>query len=340
MSFFLLSILLFVMTLLVVWPIERYAARLRLIDIPNERSSHIKPTPRGGGLAIWLSYSLALIFYYDSLSSGLQELAGLLLVGGGVIALVGFLDDRFGIPVWPRFIVHLVVAALCVGEIERLPVLPVPGVEVSLGWLGYGLFTLLIVWTINLYNFMDGIDGIAAAQAVCVASGAALVLMLVGRIEEASLLLLLAVCCFAFLFWNWPPAKIFMGDVGSAYLGFVIAIFAIVSALEKGVSIWTWMILMAVFWVDATCTLIWRMSTKQSWRQAHRSHVYQVMARQWASHKKVTLSVIVINCFWLFPWALMTVIWPQWGLPCVLAASVPLVYLVFRFGLGKTQNSF
>ncbi|RDE22993.1 glycosyl transferase [Motiliproteus coralliicola] len=338
MSFYLLAILLFVLALMIVWPLKRYAANLLLIDIPNERSSHVHPTPRGGGIAIWFSFSLALIYQYDALSGGLQTLAWLLLIGGGLIALVGLLDDCFNVPVWPRFSAHLIVALMSVAMLEKLPTLPVLGGEVSLGWVGYGVYALLIVWTINLYNFMDGIDGIASAQAVCVALGAALVLLLSGRSDEAGLLTLLAVCCFAFLVWNWPPAKIFMGDVGSAYLGFVIAIFAIVSALNDGVNIWTWMILMGVFWVDATCTLLWRMASRQSWHEAHRSHVYQVMARQWRSHKKVTLSVIGINVFWLYPWAVMTVIWPQWAFLCVLVSSLPLVYLVFRYGLGKTQE--
>ncbi len=334
----LLATVLFLSTSLLTYLVKRYALQLSLIDKPNKRSSHSMPTPRGGGLALFLCFSATLGFLYAALSPVSKNLVELIIIGGAVIAIVGLLDDRFGVKSGVRFAVHSAACIATVSSMESLPVLQVFNAEYSLGWAAYPLYIVAAVWLLNLYNFMDGIDGIAAAEAVCVAVGAAVILYWGGRSEEASLLLLLALACLGFLVWNWPPAKIFMGDVGSGYLGFVFAVFALYTSAYDGISLWTWIVLLSIFWVDATATLTWRMFARQRWSEAHRDHLYQVMARKWSSHKKVTLAVIATNMLWVFPWALTTMVFPELAFLFVIICALPLLLLVFTFGLGSDQQ--
>ncbi len=336
MSYELLLVSVFVSTVALTWVIQRFATQLSLIDIPNIRSSHKVPTPRGGGVAIFLCFSIALLVICKSQTVQLRDLVEFLLLGGATVTLVGLLDDYMGVPSPVRFCVHSVVAACVVTSMEPLPSLFLFDFKFSFGWFAYLVYTLAIIWLLNLYNFMDGIDGIASSEAICVSCSAAFILTMSGHPQEGSLLIMLALACLGFLIWNWPPARIFLGDAGSGYLGFVFSVFALYTSSLEGVNLWTWVILLGVFWVDATCTLLWRIFTGQRWGQAHRAHLYQVMSRKWDSHRKVTIAVIAINAFWLFPWALMTSLISDWAFIFVIIAVSPLVFLVFIFGLQKS----
>ncbi|MCD8139712.1 MAG: hypothetical protein LUE17_08040, partial [Planctomycetaceae bacterium] len=125
--------------------------------------------------------------------------------------------------------------------------------------------------------------------------------------------------------WNWPKARIFMGDVGSGFLGFVIGVFWLVSAGTPA-GFWGWPVLMAVFLVDATCTLLFRIYRGENWRDSHRSHAYQLMARKYG-HSRTTLAVIVINIVWLTPWAAVISLYPSWSAWAAVAAYAPIVCL-------------
>jgi len=120
-------------------------------------------------------------------------------------------------------------------------------------------------------------------------------------------LICLGVSSIGFLLWNWPAAKIFMGDVGSGFLGFVLCVLMLATSQGKGISLWTWLILFGLFLVDATVTLMRRMIQREKWYSAHRSHAYQWLARQWGSHTRVTLLALAINVFWLLPIAYLSI---------------------------------
>jgi Fuc2NAc and GlcNAc transferase len=165
----------------------------------------------------------------------------------------------------------------------------------NISWVRNLLAFIGIVWMINLYNFMDGVDGLAAIEAISVSLFAGGLLLLQGSTGMAMLCLVIALSVGGFLMWNWPPAKIFMGDVGSGFLGLVFGTIAIVSENSYPMPLFVWLLLLGVFVIDATATLIWRVCQGEKWYKAHRTHVYQLAVQAGYTHKQVTLTVLGIN---------------------------------------------
>jgi Fuc2NAc and GlcNAc transferase len=317
--------------------VRRLALSHGVLDIPNERSSHSSATPRGGGLGIVIAFTTSLVVL---VAVGACRSDLLVALGGGLaVAAIGFLDDRSSIPAGVRLGVHFAAALWAVYWLGGLPRLMIGAAEVSVGWVGDVLAVLGIVWTLNLFNFMDGIDGIAASEAVFVAIGAALLSLLHGGWSDvAPVALLFSAACTGFLLWNWPPAKIFMGDVGSGFLGFVIAVLAIASARDQPATPWQWLILGGVFFVDATVTLIRRAGRRQRLYEPHRTHAYQWLARRWGSHRRVTVGVTVINVVWLLPCALLQTLYPQLSGWLLAAAFTPITVLALVAGAGRLER--
>ena len=286
--------------------LRRYAlTRPKLVDMPNERSSHQIPTPRIGGVAIVLTFLAGLPIL---VSAGLVApptafgLAG----GGALVAAVGLLDDRGDVPARWRLLAHFASAAWVLAWLGGGPALQVFGHSVTFGLVDFVLYALYLVWLLNLYNFMDGVDGIAGVEATTVCLGATLVhgLAMPAGAGTAVPLLLLSVV-LGFLVWNFPPAKIFMGDVGSGFLGITLGALSIDAAWRAPALFWSWVILLGVFVVDATVTLFRRVSRGEKFYIAHRSHAYQYATRKLGSHGRVTVTVGLINLFWLLPLSLL-----------------------------------
>ncbi|MFL6601424.1 MAG: MraY family glycosyltransferase [Steroidobacteraceae bacterium] len=322
--------------------LRQYAIRSGLIDRPNIRSSHSVPTPRGGGLAIVFTSLLAATFL--CLVHMLAWRTFVALAGGGLaVAAVGFIDDRHPLPARVRLAVHLGAALWCLAWLGGLPPLQLANRVVHLGWSGYVLGALAIVWVLNLFNFMDGIDGIAASEAIFV-TGAGAVLgswMAAAAVSSggaAAAAAVVAAACSGFLVWNWPPARIFMGDVSSGYLGYVIATLALAAGHENPVAMWIWLLLGGAFFVDATVTLIRRLLRGEQVYEAHRSHAYQWLAREWKSHGLVTLTVMLVNFIWLLPWAVAATLHPELVLWEALAALLPLAVLALLAGAGRGER--
>lgn len=314
-----------------------YALKHDVMDVPNARSSHQQPTPRGGGLAIVVSFSLALlVLFFLAVIPGHLLLA--LLLGGGMIAGIGYRDDHRSVSAGVRMIIHAtaVLLALVLLNVWDLvypwnPWLP--------GWMNVPLWTVAIVWLLNLYNFMDGIDGIAGVEAVFVAASIALFVFLSQPSGIFLLPLLLATSVLGFLAWNWPPATIFMGDVGSAYLGFVLGVLMVVSPDVLSIPVWSWVVLLGVFLVDATYTLLRRVSTGQQWYSAHCSHAYQIASRRWRSHQAVTVLVLVINILWLCPLAFVLMTQEQYRILLIFLAFLPLLVGVYVLKAGERSDT-
>jgi len=318
--------------------LRRYAVSRQVLDIPNERSSHTVPTPSGGGLAIagaWLAICLGLI------ELGLVDQNIALSIGPPaiLIAAIGFADDQLTLSTSLR------LAIQCAGVIWFLLYLDAP-LFVGISWLdnlpifSYVISGFALIWLINLFNFMDGIDGVAASEAIFLALGMTLITFISvskNPLELASIAL--AGACLGFLAWNWPPAKIFMGDAGSSFLGFVLGAIALAISSEYAISVWPWVILFGVFLVDATVTLLRRCFSGQRWYEAHRSHAYQRLARRWDSHRKVTLSVVGINVCWLLPMALWAAARPDYGAAIAALALLPLTVLAVWIGAGRPDKS-
>lgn len=324
----------FVLTYALTARLRRYALTNSMLDIPNQRSSHTVPTPRGGGVAVVISFVLAtgIMYGFNQLSVGFL-LA--IVVGGGGVAMVGFLDDHGHIAARWRLLAHFCAALTAVYWVGGLPALEILGETFQLGVLGHIVAVVLLVWMLNLYNFMDGIDGLAGIQVISTCVGGAVLYVLVGQPAMGALAITLACCAAGFLIWNFPPARIFMGDAGSGFLGFILGVFALQAGWIESQLFFSWLILLGVFVVDATFTLFVRLLRRERIYEAHRSHAYQHAALHYGSHLKVSLGVLAINILWLFPmayWVAQQHIDDGAGL---LIAYLPLLFVAIRFRAGR-----
>ena len=327
---------------LLTWLLRRYALARSLMDIPNARSSHSVPTPRGGGVAIVLSFLLALVLMTASSEVPFSVACALFGAGAG-IAVLGFLDDHGHIAAGWRLLGHFISAVWAMYWLGGMPPLSLLGSTLDMGWLGHALAVVYLVWLLNLYNFMDGIDGIASVEAVCVCLGGALLY----RLSESTspiilgsfgLPLVLGCAVVGFLFWNFPPARIFMGDAGSGFLGITLGILSLQSAWLTPDLFWSWLILLGVFIVDATVTLLRRLLRGDRIYEAHRSHAYQYASRYFGRHLPVTVAVGAVNLLWLLPVALWVGIGGLDGLAGTLMAYSPLIWLAIKFNAGQAEQ--
>ena len=311
---------------------RRYALSRQLMDRPNERSSHSVPTPRGGGVAIVVAFLAGLLAFGDGTS--VATIVALLFSGVGVAA-VGLVDDHGHIAARWRLLVHFSCAAWIIYWIG-VPRFDWMGVGIDLGSLGTVLAVLYLVWMLNLYNFMDGIDGIAGVEALIVGAGGTAMYWLAGlpSVGDVGLPALLAASTLGFLVWNFPPAKIFMGDAGSGFLGLMLGALSLHAAIARPVLFWCWLVLLGVFIVDATMTLIRRLLRGERVYEAHRSHAYQHAMQEYGDHRRVTLAVAAINVFWLLPWAAAIAGEQVSGVVGLVAAYLPLLALALRFRAG------
>ena len=305
----------------------RLARRWQVMAVPNDRSSHRLPTPHGGGAPMLLAFTLGLLvagLWYEPWAAGYTVLAEL----GFLLMLLGLADDLWSLSVPLRFggygLSCLVAAFLLLPQ-------PLAGGVLLDGVLVLGV-ALAMLWLLNLYNFMDGIDGIAASQCLLACAAAALLSWHSGGRDYPLFCLLLAASQLGFLVWNWPPARLFMGDAGSIPTGFLLAGLALLGWVEGRLNISCWLVLLAIFITDASWTLLWRMATGQPFTQAHRLHAYQRLSVHWGSHLRVDLLLAAIFCGWLLPLAWLADIYPKSSFLLVILAYLPLLA-----GMAKTR---
>lgn len=318
------------------WFIWRYALHNQIMDVPVDRSAHSDPIPTGGGLAMVVSfYSVVGYCYFVGL---IPAQATLILLGGLAVAALGFYDDLAHLSIRWRISVQLAAAVWAIGWLGDAPIIQVGAWNFNIPGLVLFLATLALVWLLNLYNFMDGIDGLAATEACSVALIA--LLLAINSSDQVVTLLsaLIAAVTVGFLLFNWPPAKIFMGDSGSGFLGFSLGVIALLSMQHGSINLWAWLLLLGVFVVDATYTLICRFLSGQRWYVGHNTHAYQKAAKLYGSHKQVTLGILAVNLVWLAPLAWMANLYPQMGVFITIAGLLPLLYLAKYFEAGKAVS--
>ncbi|MFW3372436.1 MraY family glycosyltransferase [Aliarcobacter butzleri] len=279
-------LILLIFSFLLTYFIKNYMIKKSLVASVNERSSHTVPTPHGGGIAIAITWFIGLFYLY--FIGQIEENLFYALLFGAVISIVSFFDDIYELSPKLRLIIQAIVA---IGGLYFLG-----GFET----LTFGIFDIqnpiftnifaffMIIWFINLYNFLDGINGYAGSESLFLAVAG---FILFG----GNHFLVLAVAVLGFLYWNWNKAKIFMGDVGSTLLGYNVAIFTIYYANQEPTNFWIWIILFGVYWFDATLTLIRRKLNKERLSQAHKKHAYQRLTQAGWSHYKVTNYSIGLN---------------------------------------------
>lgn len=297
MSYIIYTILGFFLTFFGIGLFLNWTKKREIFDVPNERSSHTKPTPVGGGLIFVIVILILFLVFFISKNG---EIPWAYFGGAVLIAAVSWLDDLYSIPVYIRFLCHSFAALLVIYGLgtDGNIYLPLIG-NLQIGQFIYVIWFLWIVWLINAYNFMDGIDGIAGVQAVTAGIGWLIVGYLQG-IEEITILgILITASNAAFLKYNWQPAKIFMGDVGSAFLGFTFAVFPLIS-FHRNQNDSNALFLTAIFFVwffvfDSVRTFSVRLLKGEKVWQAHRRHLYQKLVIEGFSHRFVTLFYGVLS---------------------------------------------
>lgn len=338
------TLLVFATTAALTGVVRRRSLATGRLDIPNVRSSHTTPTPTGGGVSIVLVFYIAvsMLAAFGLWSETFTPTLAALAVCGLIVAVAGYVDDKRPLAPGVRLVVHLVAATAMVYTVGT-PALPLP--FALPWWPATALTVLAVVWCLNLFNFMDGIDGIAAVEAITVGAAAACIAWVLAPEHPAWLLLTaLTAATGGFLVWNMPPAKVFMGDAASGFIGFSIAAFAVWTTVDGVMNIYAWLILPAAFFVDATVTLARRLGRRERIHEAHRSHAYQCMVRllqyaygaryapgvaRAAAHRRVSLLVGAVNLLWLAPLATVAVYKPEWGALLTMLAWAPLVAGVF-----------
>jgi len=280
--FFALALFSFILT----WFVRLWAQKFQILDIPNKRSSHNIPTPRGGGVAIVICWyiGITLLFLHDNIADNLYYA----FLSGLILAVVSFIDDILSLKPAIRLVGQLISASLALFFLAGI----------DLNWISdwksvseiflIPLLIISIIWFINLYNFLDGIDGYASIEAICIA---ATIFIFTGN----TLCLILLGSVAGFLFWNWPRAKIFMGDVGSTQIGFILIVLGIYLNNENQFNIIQWIILTSPFWFDATYTMLRRLRNKEKLTQAHKKHAYQRMIQHGYTHLQTDLALIALN---------------------------------------------
>ena len=304
-------------------PLLRDAA---VLDRPNERSLHAAPTPRGGGVAVVGATLIAWLALLIAGPVAPQLLA--VLCGAALLAAISWRDDRHGLSPAPRLLAQLVAVGLGMMVVA-------PAGSVFQGWLTPGLdgvaAALLWLWFVNLFNFMDGIDGLAGSEAASIAIGLVLFAS-IGAGADPGLVALAAtaeVAALGFLVWNWAPARIFLGDVGSVPLGYLLGFLLLDVAARGGWKIA--LILPLYFLADATLTLLRRLVRGEAVWQAHREHFYQRAVQRGLGHATVVRRVIAANLLLIgCGWAAEN----GWGIAALVGAAVMVAALLASLANG------
>ena len=312
------------------WAVTRLLVRLEIYDRPNERSSHDAPKPRGGGLALiplllaaWAAWTL----WSGSAPAGFWAVLG----GAVVLALVSLADDLRGLPAAVRLAVQAAAVAVGLAGMSESGLVAQGLLPPLADRLVAGLFW---VWFVNLFNFMDGIDGISGAEASSIAVGLALVAVVAGLpAARMALALLLVAAALGFLAWNWPPARVFLGDVGSIPLGYLLG-WLLVAAAAEG----QWaaaLILPSYYLADATVTLAKRAARGAKLWQAHREHFYQRAVQGGLSHRAVVQWMLACNIA-LIAFALWAAAGQPW--PAVAGAALAVLALLAKLRYHAAQR--
>jgi Fuc2NAc and GlcNAc transferase len=268
------------------WIFKHISQKKKILDIPNERSSHTIPTPRGGGLAIVIAWyiGISVLFVMGLISRNLY----FALLSGLLLACTSLVDDVINLKPSIRMVAQIITVLVAFISLQGIQPVPVFGKDIFPTFILYAITIIGMVWFINLFNFLDGIDGYASVEAITLVLA---YYLFTGHYIN----LILIASVLGFLIWNWPKAKIFMGDVGSTQLGFIIVVLGVYFHNENKLSIIYWLILSAPFWFDATLTLFRRWRNKEKLSQAHRKHIYQRLVQSGFSHLNVDIFLILLN---------------------------------------------
>ena len=304
----------------------------KLLDIPNARSSHQEATPRGGGVVFAFLWFLTLLGIFAFQKISLREVM-VILPGTLMVTLLGYWDDYKDLTAKMRLIVQLLAAIFCVLIFGEVPALHLFSQSlIYLGHWGVVLTLLGLIWSTNLYNFMDGLDGMAAVEALFVFGMGGLLFWHAGARPIACLVWALVPLVGGFLVWNWPKARVFMGDGGSYCLGFLVGLFALIGDRWYNIPVAMWVISYSVFWFDATLTLLRRAFRRENLAMAHREHAFHRLQRVGFSHAQMIYGLIALNMVFsgIIVWVLFDPYSLKWGLLLTLLILLIIYWVIER----------
>jgi Fuc2NAc and GlcNAc transferase len=312
------------------------ALAFHIVDVPNHRSAHKDLTPTGAGISFVLVFFVGLYFVFETqpASEHIQILYKV-LPALALISVVGFIDDYMPLS-WVLRAILQVLACTFVIWIIGIPVLNVLSYQIHLGWIGFPLGVVGLVWLLNLYNFMDGIDAIAVGEAVSVLFYGTAIAIYFETPDISEPVLVLLLCCSGFLIINWPKARVFMGDGGSGFLGLF---FGVLVVTETMLTLWAWLILLGWFITDASLTILLRLQRGEKIHEAHNQHAYQNLNRALGTTRTL-LVVFVCNTLWLLPLSLLATIAQDWASLLLVLAYLPLLIIQYYCGAGTTTPRF
>jgi len=322
-----IAIIALLSTFLLTYLVKVITIKRSILDIPNDRSSHSIPTPRGGGIAISIIWFIVITFLFAK-----KEIDSTLffsLLCGIPIAVIGVVDDLFKITPKLRLIVQTISAILAIILLGGLQTIDFGFIKFSALIISSFFAIIGIIWFTNVFNFLDGIDGYLSSEIIFIGVTS---FLFFGTTPTV----LLAAITTGFLIWNWQPAKIFMGDVGSTLLGFSIGIFAIYYQNIGITSIFIWLMLTSLFWFDATITIYRRWKNREILSEAHRKHAYQRIVQSGLSHQKTVLYEILINL------SIVLIVWLSVKFPsyCLLFFAINIIYLYFIYKMVDNRFPF
>ena len=311
------------------------ASKYNFFSKENNLKVHNKIVPTSGGVAISFSFFLmVLAFSYQNIIPSSYLLS--IFLGAGLMAFIGFLDDLFSLSALLRILAQLFFVIFIIYTFDLYPyysylVSPLPQIMVF-------LYLLFFIWTINTFNFIDGADGLLISNTFLISLVSGVYFYLAEEIQLAFILWILAFVSLGFLKFNWAPAKIFMGDSGSLFLGSLFVIFMTTSIVKDQISLWTWLILLSLFLTETTVTLfvrLWRRENVLSGR--HELHAYQKLVVKTNDHTSPSKAYLFLQCVWTIPASAASVFFPEFSFYIFLTAILPMIFVFYYFGPGQSE---
>ncbi len=319
LSIIIIYFTLFIISLLITYVFRSLAIRKSLLDFPTESSSHTIPTPKGGGIGIVVAWFLGILYFYLSGRIGLYYF--LAFASGIILVIAGIIDDIRNLNAGIRLGLQILTGCIAVYFLGGLQKIDLGITIIQNKWVLSFISVFALVWLVNIFNFLDGIDGYVAAEVIFITMAAFIVF-------GDPVALILFVSALGFIIWNWQPAKIFMGDVGSTLLGFNIGVLAIYYQNNNVSSILVWIIISCAFWFDATFTLYRRIKNREKLLQAHKKHANQRIVQAGYSHQKTVVYLLIINMV-LFVFACLSVLYSKYIILFTLL-SIGFCYYTMR----------
>ena len=308
---------------------RKFAINNNILADLNFRTLHDKPTPKGGGVVFSMVFVFFVFFLYFI---NLVEFELMLVfgIGAGLATTVGYIDDLKSIGSIKKLILQFLLVVLILYVFNGGPL---SMIERLSGWPGWTISAFLLLWLINVYNFIDGIDGLAISGAILILITLLLTFYISNHTSNlVPLFLVLFASCLGFVFFYLPKASIFMGDSGSIFLGYCFGAFIIYSLMKNEISFLTWLVVFGYYLADTTTTTLIRIVLVKKWYHPHRSHAYQNLARILDSHAIVSFGVMLYHILWLLPLAIWTVLKPNFGIIAVVLAFLPSIIWSIKFG--------